>query len=105
MNSAGKIQPGWRPEELEAKNSVVPPRLFVDLFSRGLFLCVLVLCLNRVYPFPIAVISDQHCYMKIVCLSSPSGTLRISTHGRRNAAKPGLVSYCTHIRRSLCSEA
>ena len=41
MNSAGKIEPGWRAEELEAKNTFVPPRLLVDLFSRGLFLCAL----------------------------------------------------------------
>ena len=41
MNSAGKIEPDWRAEELEATNAFVPPRLLVDLFSRGLFLCVL----------------------------------------------------------------
>ena len=39
MNSAGKIEPGWRAEELEAKNAFVPPRLLVELVSRGLFLC------------------------------------------------------------------
>jgi len=41
MNSAGKIEPGWRAEELEAKNAFVPPRLLVELVSRGLFLCAL----------------------------------------------------------------
>ena len=39
MNSAGKIEPKWQPDELEAKNAFVPPRLLVDLISRGLFLC------------------------------------------------------------------
>ena len=38
MNSAGKIEPSWVPEQLEAKNAFVPPRLLVDLLSRGLFL-------------------------------------------------------------------
>ncbi len=41
MNSAGKIEPGWRPDELQAKNAFVPPRLVVDLISRGLFLCAI----------------------------------------------------------------
>jgi len=41
LNSAGKIDPSYQPGDevdLQASSSV-PPRLLVELFSRGLFLC------------------------------------------------------------------
>ncbi len=113
MNSAGKIEPGWRAEELQAKNAFVPPRLLVELVSRGLFLCALspmlltlaaerigyrswhVLHAHLTGSHGICVVSDaamqshwwRHGHCHIVNLSQwPAGTMRCHAAGATHGA-------------------
>ena len=74
LNSAGKIEPGYEPEpegDVQAAGSFVPPRLVVELLSRGLFLCAAQMATCISAPVPADLLCVQICtFNALACVLS-----------------------------------